>query len=105
MLLKRGQTRSVSEVLYARATSLLEAEVDEEIDGLYRVQGEVFGFNKVASDVWRLLEEPRSAADLSSALQEKYDVPADQCRMELLALLNELIEIKLVKRMPAPEKN
>jgi len=51
--------------------------------------------------VWRLLEEPLSADQLNSALREKYDVPPDQCRAEIDALLEELIEMKLVTRKPA----
>lgn len=89
----------MTEVLYARAAALLEAEIDEEIVGLDRDQGEVFGFNKVASDVWRLLEQPKGAADLSAALQIQYDVPPEQCDRELGALLEELVEMKLVERI------
>ena len=99
MLLKRGQTPNVSEVLYARAASLHEAEVDEEIVGLDRDQGEVFGFNKVASDVWRLLEKPQSAAALSAALQRNYEVAPAQCDEDLNVLLDQLIELKIVKRI------
>ena len=92
----------MSDQLYARAAPLLEAEIDEEIVGLNRERGEVFGFNKVASDVWRLLEEPRSADDLSRALQEIYDVPSDQCDRELAILLDDLVAKQLVARIPTP---
>ena len=98
---QRAQLRAMSDAIYARAASLDEAEIDEEIVGLDRAQGEVFGFNRVASDVWRLLEEPLSADQLNSALREKYDVPPDQCRAEIDALLEELVEMKLVTRIPA----
>jgi hypothetical protein len=91
----------MQDVLYARAASLLEAEIDDEIVGLDREQGEVFGFNKVASDVWRLLKEPQSAGNLSAELQKIYDVSADQCVAELTTLLDELVALKLVKRLDA----
>lgn len=89
------------DVLYARATSLLEAEIDDEIVGLDREQGEVFGFNKVASDVWRLLDQPQTAAVLCARLQQKYDVQPEQCLAELSALLDQLIEMKLVRQIPS----
>ena len=88
------------EPLYARAAPLLEAEVEEEIVALDREQGEVFGFNRVASDVWRLLEQPRTFADLCSELQNLYDVAPDRCAEDTRDLLDELTQLKLVRRIP-----
>lgn len=94
----------MTDPLYARAAPLLEAEIDEEIVGLDREQGEVFGFNAVASTVWRLLEQPRTARDLCVRLVESYDVPGDQCAAEVAELLDQMIEMRLVERIPAPDR-
>lgn len=87
--------------LYARATTLMEAEIDDEIVALDRAQGDVFGFNGVASDVWRLLEQPRSLDELCGELETKYAVENERCAEEVAALLDQLIEMKLVKRISA----
>lgn len=94
-----GQARSMEDLLYARANALLEAEVDDEIVALDREQGQVFGFNGVASDVWRLLEQPRTLSELCGELAETYSVDDAQCRGDVVALLDELIEMNLVKRI------
>ena len=88
------------EALYARAAPLLEAEVDEEIVALDRKRGEVFGFNHVASDVWRLLEEPQTFDQLCRALQDRYDVAPDRCAEDTRELLEELTQLRLVRRIP-----
>lgn len=92
---------AMSEVRYARAALLHEAEIDEEIVALDRRRGEVFGFNKVASEVWRQLKEPREEGDLCRALVEQYDVSPEQCATEVRILLDELVELRLVKRIQA----
>lgn len=92
----------MQDMLYSRAAPLLEAEIDDEIVALDRDQGEVFGFNGVASDVWRLLEQPLSVGDLCGALEQRYAVSPDQCAAEVTVLLEQMIEMKLVKRKQAP---
>ena len=91
----------MAETVYSRAAALFEAEVDEEIVALDRDQGEVFGFNGVASDVWRLLEQPCTLGDLCRELEDRYEVTPDQCAKDVGALLHQLVEMKLVKRMQA----
>ena len=90
---------AMQDQLYSRAAPLLEAEVDQEIVALDREQGEVFGFNLVASDVWRLLEQPRTIGELCAELEQRYTVAADECAADVAELLEQLIEMKLVKRI------
>ena len=89
----------MTEIVYARAVSLMEAEIEDEIVGLDRSQGEVFGFNSVASDVWRLLETPRTASQICAEMAERYEVSADECSGDVRDLLDELIKLNLVKRI------
>ena len=89
---------AMQDQIYARAAPLLEAEVDEEIVALDREQGEVFGFNLVASDVWRLLEQPRTVGELCAELERRYDVSSEQCAADVVELLDQMIEMKLIKR-------
>ena len=91
----------MTDTLYSRATELFEAEVDDEIVALDHKQGEVYGFNTVASDVWRLLEQPRSLGELCFELEQLYDVDRAVCAAETAALLDQLLEMKLVRRISA----
>ena len=84
--------------VYRRSTELLEAEVDDELVALDPAQGSCFGFNSVAKDIWRKLEQPRSFDELRDELIAEYDVPAEQCSSELRSLLDDLTGLGLIAR-------
>lgn len=88
-------------IIYTRATDLLEAEVGDELVALDAHAGHCFGFNEVATAVWRELEQPRSFDQLKQSLLDRYDVGAEQCAMELQALLDDLAERRLVRAAAA----
>ncbi len=57
------------------------------------------GLNEVGARIWELLEEPKSIKVIQDTLLEEYEVEIDQCRNELLTLLqgfldNELIDVE-----------
>lgn len=89
--------------LYARAATLMEAEVDGEIVALDREGGDVLGFNSTASEVWRLLDKPRSLGEICAAMLERYEVPADLCEQEVSALLDQLVAMRLIAVTPATD--
>ena len=88
----------MQENLYHRTADLLEAEIGEELVALDVAAGTCFGFNEVATAVWRQLEQPKSFDDLKLALLAAYDVDSQQCAVELQQLLQELIEKGLVQK-------
>lgn len=87
----------MTDTFYERATDLLEADLGDELMALDVARGSCFGFNPVATGIWRQLASQKSFNDLRDALLEEYEVGADQCTQELQALLNDLIEQGLVR--------
>lgn len=83
--------------VYSRATELMEAEVGHELVALDVEQGKCFGFNAVATTVWRLLGEPRTAEQVCAALEQEFDVSPDECRRDVDTLLSELVSRGLVR--------
>lgn len=79
-----------------RTAKLIEAEVDGELMGLDPDTAEIFAFNDTALRVWRLLDEPRTFGAICDQLGEAFDVTPDQCRHDVAALLETMIEGKLV---------
>lgn len=75
---------------YRRSVELMEADLGDELVALEPTVGECFGFNSVATSVWRHLQEPRSFDELREALLEEYEVDAEQCSRELKELLDDL---------------
>jgi hypothetical protein len=62
-------------------------------------RGLYYGLNPVGSWIWNKIQEPQSFKDLLDAMQREYDVDADVCGRDLIALLkalqeNELIDVK-----------
>jgi hypothetical protein len=87
----------MSEPVYERRTELLEAELGDELVALDAKGGNCFGFNSVATSIWRQLAGPKSFAEIREALLAEYDVTSEQCTEELRELLNSLIEKGLVQ--------
>ncbi len=85
------------EKTFERAQELLEAELGDELVALDPIAGECFGFNGVATSVWRLLEKPTTFGQLEQALVAEYDVERVQCTAELSTLLDDLIAKGLVR--------
>jgi len=52
--------------------------------------GKYFGLNPVGARVWQLLAQPRTVSEVLATLLAEYEVPADRCRADLLALLHKL---------------
>jgi Coenzyme PQQ synthesis protein D (PqqD) len=84
--------------VYRRAVDLMEASLGDELVALDVRAGQCFGFNGVATSVWRWLEQPKSFEQLHDALLADYDVGSDQCLGELAELLDDLVSKGLVVR-------
>ena len=95
-----GEVR-VTGPIYRRATELMEADIGDELVGLDPAAGKCFGFNAVATTVWRLLERPLSFDQIRSILLDEYDVSAEQCSSELRDLLDVLVGKGLIDASPA----
>ena len=80
-----------------RCEELLEADVNGEIVALHVERGQCYGLNGVASEVWRMLAEPTSIAEMCETLCADYNVDQDTCRSQVQELLTSLREEGLVK--------
>jgi hypothetical protein len=74
----------------------MDAEIGDELVAMDAERGDCFGFNKVAAEIWRLLETPKSFEDLQAILLREFDVSAERCAAELRSLLDELITNRLI---------
>jgi hypothetical protein len=68
---------------YKRAIDLMEADLGDELVALDENLGNCFGFNEVATWVWRRLAEPAGFDQLRDELIEQFDVSPEQCTREL----------------------
>jgi hypothetical protein len=77
----------------------MEADIGNELVALEPQAGNCFGFNEVATSIWRSLAEPKTFDQLRDELLGEYDVTPEQCTAELQALLDDL----MAKQLVAPE--
>ncbi|MFC1889581.1 PqqD family protein, partial [Thermodesulfobacteriota bacterium] len=59
--------------------------------------GTYYGLDPVGALVWKLVQEPRTVAEIQEALLAEFDVERLQCEKDLQAFLLELWGRKLVK--------
>lgn len=74
----------------------MEADLGDELVALDPNAGKCFGFNSVATSVWRELKSPKSVEQLRDCLLDEYEVDAERCSLELNELLDELAAKGLV---------
>lgn len=84
---------------YVRTTKVLEADLGDELVALDVEGGACFGFNPVATNVWRLLDSPKSFDELRATLLSQYEVSSEQCSEELNDLLGSLIDHGLIEKI------
>lgn len=82
--------------VYKRAVDLMEADLGDELVALDPNAGDCFGFNSVATSVWRQLEQPRTFEELRDALLNEYEVDQQRCAQELQELLQDMSKRGLI---------
>jgi hypothetical protein len=79
------------------ARDQVSAEVEGEAVILNLADGVYYGLDGVGARVWELLREPRTLAELRDAVAAEFDVDAGTAERDLLDLLADLRERRLVE--------
>lgn len=82
--------------IYRRTAEALFSEVGSDIVAIHVERGQCFGMEKVAADVWRLLEKPRDLEAICADLVVRYDVDPAKCHGEIGEYLDQLCQEGLV---------
>ena len=81
--------------------SVVKHQVSSELDGeaviLNLESGTYFGLDEIGARIWSLLQEPKSIVEIRDTLLDEYEVEADRCEEDLLALLEELKAAGLIE--------
>jgi hypothetical protein len=59
--------------------------------------GVYYGLDLVGSRIWQLIQTPTSVRKVRDTILEEYDVDAERCERDLLALLQELASRELIE--------
>jgi len=59
--------------------------------------GTYHGLNEVGTFIWNLIEQPQIVRDIQQRLLQEYEIESSVCNKDLLALLNDLLTVKLIE--------
>lgn len=79
-----------------RAPDILFASIDNDKVMVDVARSAYFGLNEVAGEIWELLAEPLTPAEICAALLERFEVDAATCQGETLAVLERMLRLNLV---------
>lgn len=89
---------------YVQNEGLATAVLDGESVILNTERGFYFGTNELGTQIFTLLEEPRTHEQLVTSLAPKYDVEEDRLSDDIAQFLAQLEENGLIRSIPAEEQ-
>lgn len=87
--MNRVPTISVSSIVTA-VREQLSADLGGESVILALGSGQYYSLNEVGSRIWQLLQEPTRVSDVRDAILQEYEVDPEECKSDLLMVLEEL---------------
>jgi hypothetical protein len=90
-----------TDIVVVAAEHQVSAQLGEETMILHFEDGTYYGLDAVGASIWDLLQQPRTVAEIRDRICEDYDVEPGRCERELIVLLRQLTERRLVE-LPDP---
>lgn len=86
-----------TEPRYSVLPSAIGEQLGEEMAILNVETGTYFGLQGVGMDIWNLLPNSPTMNEIVEYLTREYEVDEARCRADALALMDRLLEARLVK--------
>jgi hypothetical protein len=74
----------------------LSSQIDQQTALLDIERSKYFGFNKVGSRIWQLMEQPVTIETICQTLTREFDVEESKCQAEVVAFCSKLAAEKLI---------
>jgi hypothetical protein len=87
---------SRSSTVVATREQVSSSVAEEEVILNFR-DGAYYGLDAVGARVWRLIQEPRTLAEVCEAIASEYDVAPERCERDVIALFRRLAESGLIE--------
>ena len=79
------------------ADEIVSCDLDGEAAILNIKDGVYYGLDPIGAKIWNLIQKPRVINDIAKIIWDEYDVDKDQCKIDILELIRELLNNGLVK--------
>jgi Coenzyme PQQ synthesis protein D (PqqD) len=83
-------------VAYQASSDNLYSEIDSEAVILDLESGVYYGLNETGNQIWQWLQQPKTESEIIALVLEEYDVTPEQGANDVKALLQEMIEAKII---------
>lgn len=91
-------TKSITDFIYVRnEEEFLCTEVDGETVIMNTNSGSYYGFNSIATDIWKHLKDPITFEAMIDLLLKEYDVKRDVCVSDTEPLIKKMVQLNIVK--------
>ncbi len=84
-------------LFFERSSSSVFTELDGETVILNIETGIYSGLNELGTVIWNVLEDKMSFVDIREAVLSDFEVPLEECVVDLLSFLQELTKNKLIE--------
>ena len=75
----------------------LSSDADGSVVTVNLTDGVYYEFKEVGACIWNLIQQPSSIQSIKNRLIEEYEVNAEQCEVDLLALAEHLARLGLIQ--------
>lgn len=76
----------------------ISCDVADEVVLLSMQNGQYYGLNEVGASIWRLIQRPRTLAEVRDNLLNEYaDVSAETCTVEVMAFAANMLALGLIQ--------
>lgn len=79
------------------AEQQVSAPLGDETIILHMDDGVYYGLDPVGTRIWDLLQRPRVVSEIRDRIVEEYDVEPERCEEDLIDLLQQLTDRRLVR--------
>ena len=79
-----------------RNIEIITNEIDDEILMMSIEDGKYYGLNPVGSEIWKLIEEPKTIEEIIPALMEIFDIDEETCSKESLDFIESMIKNNII---------
>jgi hypothetical protein len=95
------RTRIALESVVVASKEQLASSIGGETVILGLQSGRYYGVDGVSARVWQIIQEPSRVLDICNAIVSEYEVDPQVCAADVLALLNQMADGRLIEVNPA----